>query len=129
MSGEGRLLNKQGEESDLILNDIQSAIETSPRDSAKSMHDHVEQELLSLGYAVVREYGVPNRGDGRGGFIDLLVTNGEETAVVELDNTHARKKSIFKMNSTNADYRVIGLRNPKARFPKRTGIFYYQAIQ
>ncbi|HII3686449.1 hypothetical protein NMW45_07440 [Pasteurella multocida] len=79
--------------------------------SAKQLHDKVEDILSANGFECKREFPVQDRGDGRSGRIDLVVSKSGVTIGLELDNETARGKSIFKLEQTYLDYKFVGLRN------------------
>jgi hypothetical protein len=81
-----------------------------PFASAKEMHDAVESRLVSRGYNCIREYRVPDRGDGRNGAIDLVAEKDGISTAMELDNVTPRQKSIFKLLGAPVDRKVVLLR-------------------
>lgn len=74
--------------------------------TAKSFHDAMEHQLRQHCQTVIREFEVPNRGDGRRGFIDLVVLEPFRTAI-ELDVLSPRKKSLFKLRSFSGERFVV----------------------
>jgi Helix-turn-helix domain len=79
------------------------ALETAP-----TFHEAVYTQLLQAGAEVKQEHPVPDRGDGRPGFIDLLVT-APWVIGLELDAISPRAKSIKKLQFVDG-LRVILLR-------------------
>ncbi len=67
--------------------------------------------MLLLGCSIVKEYFVADRGDGRRGYIDLVVFQPFRAAI-ELDNVKPRKKSILKVRSFSGE-RFVVLRRSK----------------
>lgn len=76
--------------------------------------DMVASELQALGYAIIRQHWVPNRGDGKRGKVDLVAEKGPVRAAIELDRRSPRQKSIFKVNQVkDATFRVVFCREEK----------------
>mgnify|MGYP000166782503 CR=1 FL=1 len=69
-------------------------------------------EILKDAGSIKRQVVVQDRGDGRRGRIDLVLTTKKEVIGIEIDYGAARKKSIFKLNQLSCDRRVILLRAP-----------------
>ena len=73
--------------------------------NARDFHDCCESLFRGKGRAVVREFEVENRGDGRRGFVDLAVygpsgVSGQNEMIgVELDFMRPRKKSLIKLQN------------------------------
>lgn len=90
-------------------------------DRAKDAHDAIERIIDAHGWTVHREWEVPDRGDGRRGFIDLVAFRDEERIAVEIDRRSPRVKSIRKLNAlrrrdpTWATYVI--LRSPPSGMP------------
>ncbi|WP_272674566.1 MULTISPECIES: replication protein [unclassified Providencia] len=77
-------------------------------DKAGQLHDSVEQMLVSLGYKCEREFRVSDRGDGRPGRVDLLVSNDDgETCGIEIDRLNARDKSIIKLKQLSDGFVLV----------------------
>lgn len=85
-----------------MLTSVVRSIGVDGRFNARSFHDAVEQGLLALGWTVQREVSVEDRGDGRRGSVDLLVTAPVRLAI-ELDRGQPRQKSIDKLNTLARD--------------------------
>jgi hypothetical protein len=73
-------------------------------------HNLLQHNLSLLsrkyGFTYDKEYPVANRGDGRIGFIDVAwFDNSSLKAVIEIDS-RLRKKSFFKLKSTDATYKI-----------------------
>jgi len=94
-----------------ILTGIVSKLDTCFFKSAKAFHREIEEQLRLRGCFVAKEYLVRCRGDGRRGFIDLVVFQPFRAAI-ELDNVHPRAKSIHKVKSF-AGERFVVLRRSK----------------
>jgi hypothetical protein len=75
-------------------------------ESARALHDEMERRLLDKGFTVIREYPVPDRGDGRRGQIDLVVLEPFRMAL-ELDTVNPRKKSVIKLNTFSGERYVF----------------------
>ena len=86
--------------------------ETAPPPDADAawLHDELERRLRELGWSVDREVPVADRGDGRAGAIDLVVTEPAPIAI-ELDRRSPRRKSIEKLAAFDGA-RVVVLREP-----------------
>lgn len=81
-----------------------------PDATAAWLHDEIERRLVEIGWAVEREVPVPDRGDGRAGAIDLVVTDPVPIAI-ELDRRSPRRKSLEKLSAFDGA-RVVVLREP-----------------
>lgn len=80
---------------------IQAVVDWMPAtacSNAKIFHDSFEEGLRQQGAKVEREHKCPDRGDGRPGRIDILVTHPVRFAL-ELDNINPRIKSAEKLRS------------------------------
>ncbi|HGJ5854773.1 replication protein, partial [Arsenophonus nasoniae] len=66
--------------------------------SADELHQAVEQKIIGLGFDCSREFRVQERGDGRSGRIDLLVSDrrGNQCGI-EIDANSPREKSLAKL--------------------------------
>lgn len=89
-----------------MLNAGLAAMQPKDFATAKSFHDAMEHYLKSYGADVVREYEVLDRGDGRRGRIDLVVTWPLRFAV-ELDDRNPRQKSLYKLRAFNGEGFVV----------------------
>lgn len=77
-------------------------------DKADKLHDSVEQKLVELGYICEREFRVSDRGDGKAGRVDLLVSNGEgDSCGIEIDRLNARDKSIVKLKQLSDGFVLV----------------------
>ncbi len=81
--------------------------------TAEELHDAIEADLRAIGWTVVREWEVPDRGDGKPGRIDLVATAPARIAM-ELDNKSPRVKSLFKLRQFDGA-RVVVLRDDPGR--------------
>jgi len=90
--------------------------------TAPAFHSSVEAALILGGMKVSREYPVDDRGDGREGRVDLVVTcDTGEMVGVECDRASPRAKSIKKLKQL--DYGVIALRDSGAGTDILEGIY------
>jgi hypothetical protein len=80
-------------------------------ESARALHDEMERRFLDKGFTVVREYPVPDRGDGRRGQIDLVVLEPFRMAL-ELDTASPRRKSFIKLKTISGE-RYVYLRTSR----------------
>jgi hypothetical protein len=80
-----------------------------------SFHDAVQRSLKAHGWVVEREWNVCDRGDGRPGSIDLVVTSPYRIGI-ELDRGAPRDKSLLKLSRFEG-LRVIVLRGRKGEKP------------
>ncbi|GEM_PF-162890 len=77
-------------------------------DSALEFHDSAIATLQAAGLDVHREYPVPERGDGREGRIDIVVTDGNGTRCgIELDRISPRQKSLLKLGAVESGICVL----------------------
>jgi hypothetical protein len=77
-------------------------------ESARVLHDEMERRFHHKGLTVIRDYPVPDRGDGRRGQIDLVILEPFRMAL-ELDTANPRKKSLIKLRSFSGE-RYVYLR-------------------
>lgn len=78
---------------------------------ATTLHDAVELALGDMGYRVTREYPISDRGDGKGGRVDLMAErDGGARIALELDFITPRGGSILKLASIPGVTRVVILR-------------------
>jgi hypothetical protein len=91
-----------------FLRAILDGIPAKALETAPTFHDAVYTQLLHAGAEVRREYPVPDRGDGRAGVLDLLVTTPWVIGL-ELDAVNPRTKSVRKLQFVDG-LRVILLR-------------------
>ena len=76
--------------------------------SALEFHDSAIVTLQAAGLDVHREYQVPERGDGREGRIDIVVTDGNGTRCgIELDRITPRQKSLLKLGAVESGICVL----------------------
>jgi hypothetical protein len=78
------------------LSSIVRNIPEADRRTASAFHQAVEDGLRGLGWTVAREHRIDDRGDGRAGYLDLVVTAPLRLAI-ELDRLTPRVKSIEKL--------------------------------
>lgn len=64
--------------------------------TADRFHAVIVARFQALGWSVTREVRVPNRGDGRAGYVDVVVSAPDRIAL-ELDRNMPRDKSIEKV--------------------------------
>jgi hypothetical protein len=84
------------DESRALLTRVFESLPEDARHSAKSFHDAIFHALAALSWSVERETKVADRGDGRAGYIDLIVTTPVLIAI-ELDRGQPRQKSLEKL--------------------------------
>lgn len=89
---------------------VQKFINSAPKSDAQSFHAGVIAEMLAAGWVVESEVAVDDRGDGRIGRVDILVTKPCVIGI-ELDRASPREKSVFKLKQIRG-YKMIGLRVP-----------------
>jgi hypothetical protein len=94
---------------DVLSRAIEVMRQTTWPDTAAALHYEVAESFWDAGFFVEFEHRVPNRGDGRPGRIDLVVSLGKTRIAIELDCRRPRAKSIFKLRSFDG-FRLIGLR-------------------
>ncbi|HBT3788241.1 TPA: HNH endonuclease [Klebsiella pneumoniae] len=77
-------------------------------DKAGELHDAVEAVIVGAGFDCQREYPVADRGDGRRGRVDLLVTgsNGEQCGI-EIDRINVRDKSVTKLKQLSDGFILV----------------------
>lgn len=76
--------------------------------SASEFHDSAIATLQAVGLDVHREYPVPERGDGREGRVDIVVTDGHGTRCgIELDRNSPRQKSLLKLGAVEMGICVL----------------------
>lgn len=63
---------------------------------------------------LIKEFPVPDRGDGRSGRVDLIYKKRNKTIAFEFDRLIPRKKSIFKLKSLTVDEKYVITRSPFA---------------
>lgn len=79
--------------------------------SAKEFQDFIHSLLYEFGQ-VRREVRVSDKGDGRGGRVDLVLNTDGYVTGFELDRKVPRHKSRIKLLSLPADDRIIITRDP-----------------
>lgn len=79
-----------------------------PATDAATLHDQAVELLSQHGLTCRREFPVDDRGDGRGGKVDILVTDESgRRCGIELDWKSPRRKSITKLNSIGGGLVVL----------------------
>ncbi|MGB7283324.1 MAG: hypothetical protein WBE13_13760 [Candidatus Acidiferrum sp.] len=86
--------------------EVTQRMDTTYFESARALHDEMELRLRNRGFTVVREYPVPDRGDGRRGQIDLVVLEPFRMAL-ELDTVNPRSKSVIKLKTFSGERYVF----------------------
>ncbi|EBP0096454.1 HNH endonuclease [Salmonella enterica] len=77
-------------------------------DKAGELHDAVEAAIVDAGFDCQREYPVADRGDGRRGRVDLLVTGSDgEQCGIEIDRINVRDKSITKLKQLSDGFILV----------------------
>ena len=95
---------------------IRTLIEGCPvPDEAGSAEDEIADLLRADGWEVARQVYVAERGDGRGGRVDLVVERDAATVAIEIDRRTPRRKSVVKLRARSWG-RVIALRDPDPGF-------------
>ncbi len=101
----------------MLIKDLYNLIDISSGDyeeySAKQFEDLIYKRLVKHG-KVLRQVKVHDRGDGRGGRIDLVFYSLEEMVgiPIEIDRQTVRKKSIFKVRLFNPINCFVITRSP-----------------
>ena len=95
-----------------LLRAILASLQPAEASDGRSFQNHVASALGSAGCHLVREFPVPDRGDGRAGRIDLAVL-GDPQFAIELDRRGPREKSIRKLQGFPGQ-KFILLRNAEA---------------
>lgn len=109
----GLVVHQRGAPSGEVLAAIGRLAESANFDGAKSFHIALAAELIATGLPAKIEYPVADRGDGREGFVDIVVTQPDGTlCAIECDNRTARDKSIFKVNLPEFAAGIVLVRNP-----------------
>ena len=93
-----------------VLRDIVRTIPLSETHTAMRFHDALDEALIRAGMTVLREHAIPDRGDGRSGRVDLLITHPNIIGI-EIDAVSPRTKSLFKLRQIDG-LRVLVLRSP-----------------
>lgn len=83
-------------------------------DDAREQQQAIGAALTEVGFVVVTEYEVPDRGDGRAGRIDLVATRNGVVVAIEVDRVEARDKSLRKLASLPDVLKVLVLREGQA---------------
>lgn len=95
--------------------DVVEAIPTLPAcENAKVLEHSTGHLLRSLGFNVNFHFRIPDRGDGRPGYIDIVACRGEEIIAVECDRLVERQKSIIKLEKFGQPSLII-LRDVRRR--------------
>ena len=89
-----------------ILAAIVKELEPEHFASAIKFHNALEVRLKAQDLTVKREYPVQDRGDGRKGYIDLVVLEPSRAAI-ELDNVNPRRKSLMKLKTFDGERLVV----------------------
>ncbi|HCB3103466.1 TPA: HNH endonuclease [Klebsiella aerogenes] len=77
-------------------------------DNAGELHDAVEAVIVGAGFDCQREYPVADRGDGRRGRVDLLVTGSDgEQCGIEIDRINVRDKSVTKLKQLSDGFILV----------------------
>ena len=93
-------------------------------DHAKTAQYEIADHLRKNGYDVELEYPISNRGDGRGGRIDIVATNQSDKLAIEVDRSSPRLKSMEKLKSMDGYVKIVLLRNGNYKF-MREGVLIY----
>lgn len=87
---------------------IERCAKQARKDSAEVFHNDLMTSLREEGWELTAEHQVEDRGDGRQGRVDILVTSPAVVGI-ELDRLSIREKSVFKLSQVEG-YRVAVLR-------------------
>src|SRR5690606_30036414 len=87
---------------------IERCAQRARKESAESFHNDLMVFLREEGWELTAEHQVEDRGDGRQGRVDILVTSPAVVGI-ELDRLSVREKSVFKLCQVEG-YRVAVLR-------------------
>lgn len=87
---------------------IERCAQRARKGSAESFHNDLMTFLREEGWTLTAEHQVEDRGDGRQGRVDILVTSPAVVGI-ELDRLSIREKSVFKLSQVEG-YRVAVLR-------------------
>ena len=91
---------------------VASLYKTEKKIEAKSFQRNAMLQLEKAGFDCKSEVKVPDRGDGRGGRLDIVASMKGEIFAIEIDRLTARKKSLYKLKHFDCDARLIFLREP-----------------
>lgn len=80
------------------------------RSTAAAVHDAAQKALIAAGWLVEREVPVDDRGDGRGGRVDLVARRDGISIGIEIDRETPRRNSVEKLHRLALDYRVVLVR-------------------
>jgi hypothetical protein len=90
-----------------IPDDVLDAVRDAAGTSSQTFVLDLARRLHGAGYSVRQREVIPDRGDGREGRIDLVVTRADLTIVVECDRKTARRKSVIKLGRYPATGRLV----------------------
>lgn len=79
--------------------------------SAKDFSKLIESNFAN-NYKIQKEVSVSDRGDGRTGRIDIVISDSDRKIAIELDRLTPRKKSIIKLMNLDATERYVVTRAP-----------------
>lgn len=99
----GRIAYTRGTVPDDVAHALTSAHGVSASDFCLSL----AQSLSELGYEVIREVKVGERGDGRTGRVDIVASRDGLRVAIECDRKTPRMKSIVKLGRVAADVRLV----------------------
>ncbi|WP_068370857.1 hypothetical protein [Kerstersia gyiorum] len=88
---------------------LESCSKLAQGETAREFQESFAEALRDAGCELTLEYSVGDRGDGRDGKVDILVTSPAVIGI-ELDRVSVREKSIFKLGQVDG-YRVAILRS------------------
>ncbi|MDP9039803.1 MAG: hypothetical protein M3O02_11120 [Acidobacteriota bacterium] len=86
------------------------------------LREQVAEHMRAAGFACVANYRIPDRGDGRGGMLDLVcmrdvaISSLREWLAFEFDGTLPREKTVTKLRRFEGK-RVLVLRTAEAHVP------------
>lgn len=73
-------------------------------DYAKTTHNEIVSYLSNRGFHCEIEFKVPDRGDGRGGRVDVVAIKDDFKIAIEIDRRSPRLKSIYKLKSLPLEF-------------------------
>lgn len=99
----------------LVRESVERFAKTAARTNAAAFHAAMVGAMRAEGWAVTAEFPVPDRGDGRSGRIDAVVT-APAVVGLEFDRCSVRAKSVEKLSHIEG-YRVVVLRDADSHPP------------
>ena len=94
---------------------------------AKTAQMEAVSYLEKLGFTCQIEHYVKDRGDGKRGRIDIIAKKNGKTIAIEFDNKTPRKKSLYKLNHFDADFKFVLLRGGEKQY--KEGDIYVSSVK